>query len=255
MFVEIINSIRKNKPLVHCITNPISINFCANGILALGGRAIMAEHPGEVEEITSTANALVLNLGNITDVRMESMALSLKTANKKNIPVVLDAVGVSCSELRRDFAFKLLENKITLLKGNYSEIMALWDPLYISAGVDSQFDGDICKAASELSKKYKCAVLASGKTDVVTYDNKTFGVKNGSPQLAAVTGTGCLLGALCGCCLSVSADIYGVLSACGVLGICGEHAETKIGNGTFSVRLIDELSSDLKEEEFIIEKF
>ena len=85
------------QPLIHCITNPISIHDCANIILAAGGRPIMAEHPAEVAEITSHAQALALNLGNITDARMESMPKSLETAARLHIPVMLDLVGI-CTE-------------------------------------------------------------------------------------------------------------------------------------------------------------
>ena len=88
---EIRAAVRDRRPLIHCITNPISINQCANAVLAAGARPIMAEHPAEVKEITESADALVLNLGNITDVRMESMEIALRAAKEKGIPVVLDA--------------------------------------------------------------------------------------------------------------------------------------------------------------------
>ena len=72
--------VKGKRPLIHCITNPISITQCANAILAVGARPIMAEHPEEVAEITETADALLLNLGNITDVRMESMKIAMREA-------------------------------------------------------------------------------------------------------------------------------------------------------------------------------
>lgn len=106
---SILESVTKQKPLIHCITNPISINQCANTILSVGARAIMAEHPKEVCEITDASNALMLNLGNITDARMESMLLSLKKAKEKGLPVLLDVVGVACSKFRRQYVFKLLK--------------------------------------------------------------------------------------------------------------------------------------------------
>ena len=100
----------RKKPLIHCITNPISINQCANAILAVGARPIMAEHPGEAAEITETAQALLLNLGNITDVRMKSMAISAAAAADRGIPFVLDAVGIACSQLRKNYITELLRN-------------------------------------------------------------------------------------------------------------------------------------------------
>ena len=105
---EIRDDVQHKHPLIHCITNPISINQCANAILAVGARPIMAEHPLEVREITKTADALLCNLGNITDARMESIKIALITAKEKEIPTVIDAVGIACSELRRNFLSELV---------------------------------------------------------------------------------------------------------------------------------------------------
>ena len=115
---------RAAQPLIHCITNPISIHDCANIILAAGGRPIMAEHPAEVAEITRNSHALALNLGNITDARMKSMPESLKIAASLHIPVMLDLVGTACSNLRYEFAQKLMNIHMPeLLKGNMSELL------------------------------------------------------------------------------------------------------------------------------------
>ena len=100
--------IKEEKPLIHCITNPISIHDCANVVLAVGARPIMAEHPAEVTGITASAGALMLNLGNITDARIESMKRSMRTAMENKIPVLLDLVGVACSDLRLNLARELL---------------------------------------------------------------------------------------------------------------------------------------------------
>ena len=114
----------QKKPLIHCITNPISINQCATAILAVGAKPIMAEHPKEVAEITKTADALMLNIGNITDARMEAMPIALREASKKNIPIVLDIVGLACSSLRKSFVNGLMNEAMpTVIKGNYSEIL------------------------------------------------------------------------------------------------------------------------------------
>ena len=135
---DIRGAVRERSSLIHCITNPISINQCANAILAVGGRPIMAEHPREVSEITATAGALMLNLGNITDVRMEAMRLSARTAAEHGTPILLDAVGVACSKLRRDYACGLLEGVTpAVIKGNYSEINALYQESYRASGVDA----------------------------------------------------------------------------------------------------------------------
>lgn len=263
---EIRSIVKGENPLVHAITNPISINQCANTILAVGARPIMAEHPCEAEEIAKTSKSLVLNLGNITDVRMESMMLSAKTANENTIPVIIDAVGVACSELRRKFAEHLLGiANPSIIKGNYSEINALCNLKYKSLGVDAESTIDInyiVGISASLALKYNTVVLASGKTDVITDGRKVVFIKNGTPQLATVTGTGCMLGMLCGCYLSVGTGVEAAVTASGVLGISGELSETDNGVGSFMVNLLDKLSTltdgelekHLKTEEFKIEK-
>ncbi len=268
MFDEIIEIRKKLKltnPLIHSITNPISINQCANAIIAVGAKPIMAEHPQEVADITKTAGALMLNLGNITDVRMQSMMISAESASKNNIPFVIDVVGIACSELRRNYAYKLLKKyKPCVIKGNYSEIKALYSSEYSSVGVDSDIYLDkesVSKIAYKLAKEYNTIILASGKVDIVTDGNKIIHINNGTQQLSCITGTGCMQGALCSCYISVCQNITSVVTACAVMGICGELSETEKGNGTFMVNLMDNLSVLLDEniqkylsvEEFNIE--
>lgn len=244
---EIISNVRHNQPLIHCITNPISIHQCANGILAVGGRPMMAEHPKEVAEITATADALMLNLGNITDVRMASMQLSAVTAKENGIPIVLDAVGIACSRLRRDYMAMLLSDAIpTVIKGNYSEIYALLTNSYYASGVDAENTLDIPtidRTAITLARAMKTIILASGKVDIVTDGTYLIHIHNGAPQLSCITGTGCMLGALCATFLSAGDPLKAVTTACAVLGICGEKAQTAQGNGTFLVNLMDALSN------------
>lgn len=254
---EICASVRKKQPLIHCITNPISINQCANAVLAIGARPIMAEHPAEVHEITQTADALMLNLGNITDARMRSMKVSAQTAKGKGIPVIVDAVGIACSKLRWNYLAELLENAApTVIKGNYSEVYALYQANYRCSGVDTDVtisEDRICHAAVELAKKYHTTILASGKTDIVTDGRRIVKLKNGTPQLSTVTGTGCMLGALCAAYLSVCLGLDAAVTACAVLGICGEIAQTEKGSGSFMVNLMDALSclSDSEIENMI----
>lgn len=248
------NILKEKNSLIHCITNPISINQCANAILSVGAKPIMAEHPQEVAEITRTANALLVNIGNITDVRMESILISAKEANRIGIPIVLDAVGVACSSLRREFVKEFLKNiSPTVIKGNYSEIMALYNESYRSAGVDSDSSLKTEKtenASIELSRMLGVTVLASGKQDIVTDGKILAKINNGTPLLSSVTGTGCMQGALCASFLSAENSIYSVITACTILGICGELALTDKGIGSFMVNLMDVIST-LKDTDII----
>lgn len=229
--------------LIHCITNPVSMNQCANAILSLGARPIMAEHPDEVTEITRTASSLLLNLGNITDARITSMRFALREANSKGIPVTLDAVGVACSSMRKTLAKLLMTfGRFTVIKGNYSEIMALYDDTYRASGVDAKDGIDterVKTAALELSKTNNTIVVATGKTDLIASGGDITSVEGGVPQMSRVTGTGCMLGAIIATYLADKNDAQSVIDACSFFKRCGEKAQTDKGNGTFMVNLLD----------------
>ena len=296
--------------LIHCITNPISMNLCANAVLSLGAKPIMAEHPREVKEITAGAQALLLNLGNISDTRMEAMRISFAEALEKEIPVVIDAVGVACSKLRREFFFELLseknksdksciaankelpgkeevpahetlDRKVLLIKGNYSEIKALADCTYKSRGVDAE-GGDtadeMADIAQNLSKKLTAFILATGKRDIITDGNMVFLNDSGHQMMSMVTGTGCMLGAICATFLAREASVNSVVKACTLFGIAGEKAAggleaedeksagglgsenervigrygsegERVGTGSFQVALLDELYFSYEEDQ------
>ncbi|MCM1529842.1 MAG: hydroxyethylthiazole kinase [Alistipes sp.] len=238
---------RDSGNLIHSITNPISINLCANGILALGCQPIMVEHPAETEYITGISAALLLNLGNITDARVESVQLSAETAGALGKPFVLDAVGVGCSELRRSLTMKLLNGSApTVLKGNYAEIFSLCNNEYHSKGVDGDSKltvETIIDCAKQLAGQYGCVVLASGETDIISDIGKTALVGNGTPMLGRITGTGCLLGAITAVMLSYGGDAFeAAVRACAVLGAAAESVAPGTLCGTFQLRLLDELS-------------
>lgn len=235
--------IRENNRLIHCITNPISMNQCANAILALGAKPIMAEHPDEVMEITKTASSLLLNLGNITDSRISSMRLALRQAGSTDIPVTLDAVGAACSALRKTLVkLFLTSGKLTCLKGNYSEVLALYDDTYKAIGVDSAKnidDGLLVEAAQKLSANNNLIVVATGKTDIVAYKDQICRVEGGCRQLSEATGTGCMLGAVIATYLAEENSLQSVVNACSFFKKCGERAATDKGIGTFMVNLLD----------------
>ena len=272
--------IKEEKPLIHCITNPISIHDCANVVLAVGARPIMAEHPAEVTDITASAGALMLNLGNITDARIESMKRSIRTAMENKIPVLLDLVGVACSDLRLDLARELLSiGHPAVLKGNMSELLAVSGlpshAIGIDAGAQDALTAENMETVSEVlrafSRSNQAIVLATGKQDFVTDGERIVLVQNGSAALSGITGTGCMVGALTAAFLpgcedniakemtdSIEADVWsgvemgfnersGNYLAAAVLGtalmgIAGEEAE-KIsrGPGSFQVNLLDEI--------------
>lgn len=248
-------------PLIHCITNPISIHDCANVVLAAGGRPMMAEHPEEVAEITLTAGALALNLGNITDARKTSILIAGRTAMEAGIPVILDMVGIGCSSLRKDIIIEFLKHRVEgaklILKGNMSELKALAGEEKCVSGVDVNpadmlSEGNQKEAialAKRMAVKYEAVILASGKTDLVTDGRKVFLIDNGCDMMGRITGTGCMLNVLTGTYMAAGEPLLAAVAGCVVLGISGEAgAENSPGTGSFQVAFQDTLSGMADED-------
>ena len=244
---DIRSAVKQKAALIHCITNPISINQCANVILCAHARPMMAQHPEEAAVITSSAGAVLLNMGNITDVRKQSMLISAQTAKQNGIPFVLDVCGSACLPTRREYALGLIGTCLpSVIKGNYSEITALARKDYTSSGVDADKTltaEAVTETAQELALKLGTVILASGETDIITDGSRTAFVKNGCAQLGSVTGTGCMQGALCAAYLSAAKGFDAAVAASVVLGICGQLAQTDKGAGSFMVNLLDALST------------
>ncbi len=259
----ILTYIQQEAPLIHCITNPISINDCANILLAIGARPIMAEHPDEVAEITAIAKGLALNLGNITDARMASMKISASAAKDKGIPFVLDLVGLSCSRLRQKYAKELLQIAVPdIIKGNISELRTLLGlPTTPGTGVEAgqkemvtlENALEYAKIFQKQAREYHTILLATGPIDLVVSSEEAYLIANGSNALASITGTGCMNNILAGACL---AGVHGISSqatnntlaailSCLLLGIAGENIQDiylNQGPGSFHYSLMDSIS-------------
>ena len=259
----ILTYIQQEAPLIHCITNPISINDCANILLAIGARPIMAEHPDEVAEITAIAKGLALNLGNITDARMASMKISAGAAKDKGIPFVLDLVGLSCSRLRQKYAKELLQIAVPdIIKGNISELRTLLGlPTTPGMGVEAGQKEMVTKENAleyarifqKQAREYNTLLLATGPIDLVVSSEEAYIIANGSNALASITGTGCMNNVLAGACL---AGVHGISSqatnntlaailSCLLLGIAGENIQDiylNQGPGSFHYSLMDSIS-------------
>ena len=250
--LEIKQSIKFNRPLIHCITNPISINDCANIVLAVGAKPIMAEHPLEVSEITAVSKSLAVNLGNITDTRMKSMLISGKTAFENKIPQVIDLVGVGCSKLRLDYAKKFIsECHPSVIKGNMSEIKAICGIKSNAKGIDvgasdivtEQNFHESIEMLSRFSLQTGSVIAVTGVVDVITDGTYTYLIKNGCEMLSMVTGTGCMLTALIANYISSGNILDGTVLAIALMGICGELSQYAKGTGSFRTELIDNIYS------------
>lgn len=242
--------VRKNVPLVHCITNYVTVNDVANALLACGGSPIMADDVDEAAEITSISSALVLNIGTLNERTIASMIKAGKTANEKNIPVVLDPVGAGASTLRNDTTRKLLEEvRFAVVRGNLSEISFIAGLNASTRGVDTG-EADRCnnalEAAITAANMYGCVTAVTGAEDVVTDGIRAARIRNGVPQMSKITGTGCMLSGIIGAYAGANEDIFcAVVNAVASMGIAGEISYEEnggAGTGSLHIGIIDALS-------------
>lgn len=243
--------IKDKNPLVHHITNPVTINDCANITLAIGASPVMADYTGEVEEIVSKADALLLNFGTFNEERFISMKVAGKKANQLGIPIVFDPVGVRASSFRRNKALELLkEIDICIIRGNYAEVSSLVGLGGKAKGVDSVNDessNDVIKNANLVATAFDSIVVISGKKDVVSDGSRSCVVENGDEWLSKISGTGCASGSLIASFSAVTNDYYlAAVAGISTMGVCGERAKKALekadGLGTYKVKLMDQLS-------------
>ena len=257
IYRELCSKLATGTPLIHCLTNNVTINDAANAVLAVGGSPIMSEHPLETADVTARAQALVINIGNLTDAKIESIFKSGKVARERGIPVVFDPVGVTSSKLRKQLSERIVsEIRPTIIKGNMTEIKALANISGNSSGVDVH-QNDLTteqtlevnsKIAYNLAKELGCVIAASGAIDIIASPDSVCSLHNGTPTLAKLTGTGCMSGMMMGVYASVLTPAQAAMLGISVLNIAGELAQEYIeanqaGLGSFKVKLFDYIST------------
>jgi len=257
-YAALLNKVRESKPLVHHITNYVTVNDCANITLAIGASPVMADAVGEAADIAAIAKAVVLNIGTLNERSIPSMMTAGKTANAKGIPVVFDPVGAGVSKLRNDTAASITgEIKLSVIRGNISEIKYIAGLSSQTKGVDAS-DSDIAGAggggafgagqiAQTLARKLGCVVVISGAVDAISDDKKILFVENGHPMLGNLTGTGCMCSSLIGsfCGAAPEEPFAAAAAAMMCMGIAGELAYESAGqrgNGSFRAALHDAIS-------------
>ena len=181
-----LQAVRDQRPLVHHITNWVTIFDCAQVVKCFGASPVMAHAPEEAADMTGIASALVLNIGTLTTEVVESMKLAAAAANRKGIPVVLDACGAGATRYRDQKTLELLDAaKISVIKGNSSEIARVAGLAVETKGVDAgQVAADLREVARALAAKRACTVVITGAEDIVAGDGKLFLVRNGHPMMA-----------------------------------------------------------------------
>lgn len=262
---DVLRAVKDIQPLVQCITNIVTVNDCANILLACGASPTMTMDAREVEEAVAGADALVCNMGAIE--YLESMLLAGKAANRLGIPVVLDPVGAGRTTLRRDAAERLLQEvQFAVIRGNASEIRALAGLGGKGCGVDVSQEDVITEntlecnmeITREFAQKTGAVITMSGPLDIVSSGEKTAVIRNGCVTMARITGSGCMLTTLIGgFCGAVKEDSFtAACAAVAAMGVSGEFAEERrlkmgTGNATFRNDLIDglyNLTEDILKE-------
>ena len=259
MFGKMLKNVPEKSPIVHCITNYVTVNDVANIILASGASPIMADDIGEVSDITSICNSLVINIGTLNSRTIASMIEAGKRSNKLGHPIILDPVGVGASKLRMETTLRLLEEiNFSVIRGNASEIKAIVNQSKTASGVDVSLEDIInedninkyIEIGKALSKANNAVVAITGPIDIITNGEKTYLVRNGHKNMERVTGTGCMLSGLIGGYIGANPDniLESTAVAVAAMGLCGELANHKVGEkglGTGSLRnyLIDFMSN------------
>ena len=246
MFRNLFANVRAKSPLVHNITNYVTVNDCANIVLACGASPIMADDAAEVEDITSLCAGLNLNIGTLNSRTIPSMLLAGHTANRLGRPVVLDPVGAGASHLRTETALRLLrEVKFTVIRGNISEIRTL--------AADETLDKTVAFAKA-FAARTGAVVAVTGAIDIVADGERAFCIRNGHPMMSAVTGTGCQLSALTAafCAANPDKPLEAAAAAVCAMGLAGEAAHSRLsrldGNATYRNYIIDAIFNMTPEQ-------
>ena len=241
---EALRGISSQKPLVHHLTNYVTVNLVANTTLSVGALPVMAHAREEVVEMVSLASALVVNIGTLDPTFVEAVLLAGNRANERGIPVVLDPVGAGATSFRTQTAERLLsELEISAVCGNAGEISTLAGLAAEVRGVESLV-GDAKEAVHKAAGALGVTVAATGETDYVSDGKRTLVVSNGHPLMGRVVGSGCASTAVVGCFAAVGgADVETVAHALAYFGRAGEGAAGEAGGGgTFEPRFLDALA-------------
>ncbi len=249
--------IQHNKPLILNLSNAVTMQWVANGLLSLGASPIMSQEEGELEDLLKISLALVVNIGTITHDFIQLCHRAIQLAAQHNVPVILDPVGAGASELRTRSSLDFLEKyPIAIVKGNASEISALARKSDCTRGVDSHMSTRAAiDAGVELSHQYRSTVVISGKEDAVITGEVVEHYNIGSNMLTSITGAGCLLAAVSAAFHAVCTDTHKAASNALIFyTVASELAEKKcFGPGTFAQSFLDQLSY-LPEEENYVER-
>lgn len=260
---EYLENVRNTVPLVHNITNYVTVNDVANVLLACGGSPIMSDEAEDVEDITSVCGGLNINIGTLHKTSIEGMFRAGKKANELEHPVLLDPVGAGASALRTNTALGLMkELKLSVIRGNISEIKTL----ALGSGTTKGVDADVADAVTEESldeavafvKKFAeetgTIIAVTGAIDLVSDGKICYVIRNGRPEMGKITGTGCQLSGMMTAYVTANPDhaLEAAAAAVCVMGLAGEIGWSRMqegdGNATYRNRIIDSIYNMTGEE-------
>jgi hydroxyethylthiazole kinase len=239
-------ALRKNAPLVHCLTNTVVQTITANALLAAGAAPAMVDAPEEAGAFAAVASAVLINVGTVHQRTAEAMRLAARSAGAAGTPWVLDPVAVGGLTYRTALAAELVRLRPTVVRGNASEVMVLAGAGAGGRGVDSTAAADdAVAAAGELARRTGGVVAVSGEVDLLTDGRRTVRVGGGSVLLTRTTGAGCALGALVAAYLAVTDDpLIGATAAHAHVALAAERAAAAAaGPGTFAAAWLDALDA------------
>jgi hydroxyethylthiazole kinase len=253
--IQLLHKVRSEKPLVHHITNWVTIYDCAQIVKSFGASPVMAHAREEVADMINLASALVLNIGTLTPEVIEAMLLAGSAANKKGIPIVLDVCGAGATPYRDKTCEQLLGLlKISIIKGNASEIARVAGENIRTKGVDASPEAlaelnaqgkeqTLTDIAQRLAQARQCTVVVTGADDIVADAGRVFRVKNGHELMTHVVGTGCMAASVLGTFAAVTKDpVMAAVSALACYEIAAEKAiEQTTGPMDFKQKLFDEV--------------
>ena len=263
MFKTIFENVRKKSPLIHNITNYVTVNDCANIVIACGASPVMADDTEEVAEITAICSGLNINIGTLNSRTIDSMLIAGKKANELSHPVVLDAVGAGASKLRTSTAMKLLDEvKLAVIKGNISEIKTLALGFGTTKGVDADAADKVTEEnldevvafTKAFAKKTGAVIAITGAIDIVADANKAYCIYNGHPMMSSITGTGCQLSAMIAAFVTANPKqrLEAAAAAVSAMGLAGETAYHRVsemdGNSSYRNYIIDAVYRMTPEE-------
>lgn len=249
-----LDEVRAKTPLVHNITNYVTVNDVANVLLACGGSPIMSDEPEDVEDITTICGGLNINIGTLNARSIEGMMRAGKKANELGHKLLLDPVGAGASKLRTETALKLMEElHFDVIRGNISEIKTL----ALGSGTTKGVDADVADAVTEenlektvefvktFAKKADCVVAITGAIDLVSDGETCYVIRNGRPEMGKITGTGCQLSGMMTAFLVANPEhlVDAAAAAVCTMGLAGEIGWSRMldgdGNSTYRNRIID----------------